>query len=308
MKKIVKFIAVASLLVASSSCLKYADYNWVPFTTFDQTSFKVEESATATSLSVPVKVYNAKGGTTVSYDIVEKGAKQGVDYTINGSGTLTFAEGVETQNIEFTIMGQPGTYTGDVSFQIVLKGGTDDVTNGARKTCTVTIVDTDHPLLALFGDYTMKSLQLDEDGQLQYYSWTMSINPYDGDPTKVWLDKLFILQSWYGSYLSDGGGKCYANVSSDMSKISIPVPQDFNTNGQNLFGEDFPFWIYKTDMLDFSTEETEIVFLRQDDGSYVAQSDFGVNSPNYDLSDWLYYGLNAFTTISPDAPTYFKKK
>lgn len=308
MKTIIKLFSAVAALSALVSCSIKEDYNNVAFASVDYDSKKVEETTDGTTVTLPVHVYNVNSDCTVAYDVVDITAKQGVDYTVSGNGVLNFPAGTEVQNIEINIKGQPGLYTGDTKFQIVLKSATNNVTIGSYNSCTFAIVDKDHPLISLFGTYTYKSLQLDKDTHSPtYFGWTtMNISQYEGDPTKVWIDKLFVLQLWYGSYLTPGVGKCYANVSSDLKTISIPVPQNFNTSPVDLFGVPGDFWIYKCDFLTFSTAESEIVFTLQEDGSYKTEDDFGLNVPGM-TGDWFYYGLNAFATYDPSKPTYFKK-
>lgn len=309
MKKIFKIFAVVSVFAGLVSCVKYADYKTVPFASVDVSSAKITEPAVgepAVTYKLPVHVYNATSDCAVSYEIKDITAKQGVDYTIiGGTGVLNFAKGVDTQEIEFSISGQPGTFTGDVNFQVILKEATNNVTLGSINTARITIADKDHPLVSLFGDYKFTSVQLDDETeQLTKYSWTMTMSQYEGNPYRIWINKVIVLQSWYASYLPNGGGKVYAEVSEDLKTISIPVPQDFNTSGVNLFGVPDEFFFYRCNQLDFQVEQTPIVFTLQEDGSYATSDDYGVNIES-GLSDWFYYGMNAFSSVSPT--TFIKK-
>lgn len=309
MKKIFKILAVVSVFAGLVSCVKYADYKTEPFASVDVASAKITEPAvgeSAIAYKLPVHVYNATSDCSVSYEVKDVNAKQGVDYTvIGGTGVLNFAKGVETQELEFSISGQPGTFTGDVSFQVVLKEATNNVALGAISTAKITIADKDHPLVSLFGAYKFTSVQIDDEThQLSKYSWTMNMSQYEGNAYRVWIDKVIVLQSWYASYLPNGGGKVYAEVSEDLKTISIPVPQDFNTNGGQLFGVTDEFFFYRCNELDFQVEQTPIVFTLQEDGSYATNDDYGVNIES-GLSDWFYYGMNAFSSSSPT--TFIKK-
>lgn len=308
MKKLYNVIAVAAAFASLVACQKYADYYQVPFASLDKASMKVTEDASGVVVSLPVHVYHAAEGCSVAYEVVDGTAKQGLDYTVvDGTGVLNFAAGEETKEIKFNIVGQPGTYTGNTKFTVTLKSATNEVTLGSIDVCTITIADTDHPLTALFGTYEYHAYQLnDETEQLSYYGWkSMTISPYDGDPTRVWIDKLFVLQLWYPSYLPNGGGKCYAVVSDDMKTISIPVPQDFNTNGVNLFSYDAEWYIFKCNGDTFSDAESNIVFTLQEDGSYVTTDDFGLNTMEDFADGMFYYGMNSYS--NEGKPTYFKK-
>lgn len=312
MKRLVKIFAVVSVFASLVACQKYADYNLVPFTSLDTDGMKVSENADGVTVSLPVHLYNASEGCSVAYDIVDITAKQGLDYTVvDGSGVLNFNAGETSKDITFRIVGQPGTYTGNTKFNVVLKSATNDVTLGSINTCTVTIADLDHPLTALFGTYEYKSYQLYTDGSLGYYKWsTMTISPDEEETFKVWLDKVFLIQLLYPTYLAGDGGKLYANVTPDMKTITIPVPQDFYTNGENLFGEEGEWYVFKCDGLDFTTKSGVITFTLQDDGSYVSYDDFGLNTYEYQETapgDWYYYGMNALPSLDPTKPTRFIK-
>jgi len=144
MKNIVKACAILAALASLAACNKYADYTTAPFVSLDTRSATIAESDPATTWTLPVHVYNVSGSTTVSYTVEPITAKEGVDYTVSdASGVLTFPEGTDTQNITFSISGQPGVYTGSVRFRVVLNSATNDVQLGASKVCTVTISDKD---------------------------------------------------------------------------------------------------------------------------------------------------------------------
>lgn len=309
MKKSVKIFALVSVFASLVACQKYADYSWVPYASLDTESMKVSETEGGVIVSLPVHVYNAPEGCSVAYDITDISAQQGLDYTVvDGTGVLNFAAGETSKDLQFNIVGQPGVYTGDTKFKVSLKSATNEVTIGSINACTISIADKDHPLTSLFGTYEYHSMQLDDETEeFAYYGWkTLTLSQVEGEAYKVWIDKLFVLQLWYPSYLPNNGGGCYANVSKDLKTISIPVPQDFHTSGVNLFGEPDEWYIWKCDQLSFSTEEGEIVFTLDDQGRYVTTDDFGLNTEAY-IDDLFYYGMNALSSLDPSKPTYFKK-
>src|SRR5205823_6118863 len=104
-------------------------------------------SETATAVSLPVSLSIASGKTvTVNYAVVGGTATGGgVDYTL-ANGTLTFAPGVATQNINFTVVNDT-LDENDETVQVTLSGPTN-ATMGAIATHTYTILD-DDPLPSL---------------------------------------------------------------------------------------------------------------------------------------------------------------
>lgn len=305
MKKIFKILAVVSVFAGLVSCVKYADYKTEPFASLDVSSAKIIEPAVgeqAISYKLPVHVYNATSDCSVSYEVKDVNAKQGVDYTvIGGTGVLNFAKGVETQEIEFSISGQPGTFTGDISFQVVLKEATNNVALGAISTAKITIADKDHPLVALFGDYEVTGI-CNLDGKLYYETWPVKLSMYEGDVTRVWISDLMPFFYEYG--VSGKTGMVYGVVSDDFKTITIPTPQDYHVDLTGVFsGLDDPYlWFYRTSKYDFQVEQTPIVFTLQEDGTYITNDDCGVNTRD-NLSDWFYYGMNLMPSAVSGYPT-----
>lgn len=314
MKKIFKLAAVVCAFASLAACTKYADYNWVPFASLDKESIKVTENQSGTTVTLPVHVYNA-GATTVSYDVVEISAKSGVDYTASGSGVLTFSEGTDTQNIQVNVTGQVGTFTGDLKFQIILKSATDGVTIGSIDTCVITIVDTDHPLLELFGDYTMKAVDVSDSGSYGYYSWSTKLSEYPNKPTMIYIESPCYACIGYKSYIP-GTIKMAGTVNEDHTVITCSLPQDTGITSDNMFGGLGNFWLLGWDGTNISngaavTAAYQVVWKRQADGSWITTDPFQLNSMDYQNEapgDWLYYYMNCLSQFNSNYPTILIKK
>lgn len=243
MKNIVKAFAVLAGIMSLAACVK-TEYNAVPFVSLNARSATVPESDPATTWLLPVHVRNHAKPCTVTYTVEAIDAQSGVDYElVDASGVLNFT-GNESKNIAIAIKGQVGTYTGDLKFRVKLVSATDGVELGALSTCTVSIKDLDHPLSALFGDYTFSSV-FNVNGGYNYGSWEMNMSAYEGNTSRVWIDKMTIFQAdaYYNAYIPKGS--VYGIVSEDRTTIEIPVPQEMESTAASAFGVDEPFTLYK---------------------------------------------------------------
>ncbi len=324
MKKIFKIFAAVSVLAGLVSCVKYADYKTEPFASLDVASAKVTEpaiDASAVTYKLPVHVYNATSDCSVSYEIKDVTAKQGVDYTIvNGTGVLNFPKGVETQEIEFSVSGQPGTFTGDVNFQVILKEATNNVALGAISTAKITIADKDHPLVSLFGNYQMQSVDVSSSGSYIIAKWETEIKEYPGDVTRVILTNPTYLQT---AYAFPGDLSIYGVVNEDMTKITFPLPQDTKVPYTDFFnpspelggaGEVFTFvgWDGPNLSGKYATlEDYNVEFNLQEDGTWVTANAYVLNTRTYvngSQGDWLYYYMNCLAGFNPASyPTSLTK-
>ncbi|MCQ2156980.1 MAG: hypothetical protein MJY53_01130 [Bacteroidales bacterium] len=318
MKKIFKIFAVVSVFAGLVSCVKYADYKTVPFASADVSSAKITEPAVgepAVTYKLPVHVYNATSDCAVSYEIKDVTAKQGVDYTvIGGTGVLNFAKGVETQEIEFSITGQPGIFTGDVNFQVILKEATNNVTLGSINTARITIADKDHPLVDLFGDYTYYTVDVNTNGAYSYINWDTILSEFPGDVTKINIENPFYACLGYASYIP-GTIKLWGYVNEEHTEIRCPLPQDTGITSANMFGYD-NFVIFGWSGTNIAngacvTEPYEVVWTLSEDGAWVTENPFQLNCYGYQSEapgDWLYYYMNCLAQFNPNYPTYFIKK
>lgn len=310
MKYLANILIAGAAIFALASCSHVAPYTGEDFVAFYKGSYTVNESVG--SFKIPVKAYPQSGNanTSVSFKVVEGTAKAGTNFTVEpASGVLTFA-GDSTQYVTVNVVDQDGIFTGDLAFSLEIASTTNDYTFPNFNTVKVTIKDEDHPLLDMFGTYTMKAVSNSSSGY-GYYSWEMNIGAYDGDVTRIWLDVIapFFSSDFYGSYAPEAA--MYGVVSEDRSTITIPYPQAMVSTAANAFGVNENFVLYKFDghNLDasFLTAPDNIVFTLQADGSYQTLDSYGFATPSYVGEGWFYYYMNVFGGFNANYPAFFKK-
>lgn len=251
MKNIYKYIACAFALTAALSC---SELNQTPvfedsksFVAFGQTSYSVSEDAGTLSIPVTLASPDAKK-VTVAYSVADSTAKEGVNFALVDESAVLVYDGTSyVQNIEIDITNIATTaeqsgYTGDLVFTVTLESA-GDLDLGYNKTCTVKIVDLDHPLAAILGDYKVSA---------QYYQgtpceWPVTFTNDPDDVTVVWIDFPTYLSYATASW---GGWAVYGNVSEDLKTITIPCGQTCGANS------DEPSWYSdETDTFKFGAWE-----------------------------------------------------
>ena len=245
--------------------------------------------------------------------------KTELELTEGGSATLvaTVKPDNATDKTVTWSSSDPEIATVDGGVVTAVKGGTATITASAgdkTATCAVTVKADEHPLAALFGDYTFYSLVLgvnekDEDA-FMYGNWDMKISPYEGNPSRIWIDKVTIFQApdVYGRLLSEGD--VYADVSEDMKTITIPVPQTVKSTAEEGFDEKEPFILYLFDEnFDAVTTPSVITFTLQEDGKWKTEDNYGFSTKSAvkEDQDIYFYFLNCFGGVSIYYPTYFVK-
>ena len=200
-------------------------------------------------------------GLLQQFGVTDVSAVEGVNYTVEpASGVLNFT-GNSTEFITFTIINQAGIYTGNVKFVVDLLSATNNVEVCALTRATVTIEDIDHPLAAILGQYTASCYDLDS-GDIDY---TITLSPDEKDVSLVWVDYIVPMFSDYKSY---GDGSIYGKVSADLNTITFPVGQTTSFNVG--YGNMQVLGCYYDD--GYYTVKEDIVFTRQEDGSFVTDS------------------------------------
>lgn len=220
MKEIFKYLsALAMGAFVFTSC----EINDLPkfndkdaFVAFNNSSVSVSESAG--TVSIPITLASVKGiSASVSVEAVDGSAKSGVNYTVETS-SVSFSANAATQNVVVKINDIDG-FTGDLSFTLKL-GNTGDVNAGNEKTCTVTIVDKDHPLDKILGTY--KATTKSGRGS---FEWEVTLAKDASDPQKVWILDLDPYFASYGYVAASGYNTFYGVVSEDLSEIAVPANQ-----------------------------------------------------------------------------------
>ena len=239
MKKIIRDIftfAAGAALIVSCDINKpdiFDDAN--AFVAFDKASISVSEdySAGGLTLQVPVTLASVAGiEENISFRLVEGTAKEGVNYElVTTSGVLSFNAENRTRNIEIEIV-PDGKFTGDLQFSIEFVS-TNSVTTSAEDKCVITIEDTDHPLVALFGTYEISGVSL-FNGKVKYDA---TISKDEKDINKVWFTNLL-----------NCGMSFYGTVDDDLTTIIITFEQEgtWNIYSVQLLGvvavdDDFDF-------------------------------------------------------------------
>lgn len=297
MKKILTILATAALAASVlASCSRKVDYTEIPFVYFNNASISVSEDAGI--IEIPVMAL-ANTEFVVTFE-TEDGQKKdsntgqmvpngenGKDYAIvdNDAAILRFQPGTEQQVIKVAITDMTGVLTGNKDFTVKLTTAGSEVSLGGFSSCKVTIIDNDHPLKAIFGEY----MATDGDG----LSWTMTFAADPNSYTQVFLDG--IVPTFSGNYVGQGlRHYVEAPVTVDpvtgKFSVSIPcgykLPDPFDGHDIMIFGYDGTY-IYGSGYQNF--EQTEDGFVMEGDrgfaaiyengGYYLAASDATVLGP-----------------------------
>lgn len=183
------------------------------FVAFTETSMSVDENVESGELKIPVLLTSLSGmDRTIQYEVVEGKAKPGVHYeVVDESQTLHFTKDEPTQYIVIRIIDN-NEFGGDVDFTVNLKPSTE-INLGDSQSCTVKIIDNEHPLADILGSYSAV-------GQSYWgsaLSWNVTLEKDDEDVTKVWISNMVP----NGTSL-----KVYGTVNDDKTEIKIPVAQE----------------------------------------------------------------------------------
>lgn len=286
MKNIIKY---AIALVAAGAVMASCDVNKPDifdddnaFVAFDKGTMSITEAAGA-KLSIPVTLASVAGiEESVSFKVVDGTAVAGTNFELlTVSGVLNFDAENRTQYIEFEIL-HDGKFTGDITFSVEFVN-TGSVQAGAENKCTVTILDTDHPLAALFGTYTFSATDYDAGPT----TWTATFRSDPDDENRVWILNLPALYNGF-----DTACEYYATVDDAMTTLTIPFGQaapDVQYQGADiiLYGLDSQLGIYD--------EGSLTVTINKDQAGNVTGLTF---DPNYGLYCEI-DGLGYLTVILP---------
>ena len=214
----------------------------------------------------------------------------------------------------------PSVATVDKGKIEAVKEGTATITakTGEKSAACTVIVKAkvpEHPLAALFGDYTFTSpiVAFDEEREnivYTYASWEMAISPYEGSKSRIWIDKIVPLFSeGIGAEFFPHGEVC-AEVSIDMKTITIDVPQQVEATA-SFWQIEEPLILYKCagDDADaeFETFSGTITFTLQEDGSWRTTDSYGFSTESEVKNGFFYPYMNCYGGLSYDYPTYFVK-
>lgn len=190
------------------------------------------------SIEVPVMLTSLaglSGSATVEVDAEASTAVEGVDFTFASEKTLNFTADAPTQSIKLNIIDNDEFGGGDKKVVLKLTNVTG-VNVGAVSTCTITIVDNEHPLNFLFNTYTAKVVDyFGREQNVEFY-----ITKDETDMKKVWLCNLSATFTGMG-YVAPSVNMFYAVVNDDNTELAIPVGQEvgLKTSSGNITLEGF---------------------------------------------------------------------
>lgn len=294
MKKTLYTIGVALLAMSMLSCSRDAKYTALPFVYFQNASMSVYEDAG--EITIPVYA-NAETDFTLTFTtidgvkedpttglIVPNGTK-GVDYEIvdNEAAILRFPQGTTQQDIKVKIIDFSGTLTGNKDFTIQIQSAGNEVSLGGYSSMKVTIIDNDHPLKSVFGEYTAT----DADGQ----SWTMTLAEDPKSYTSLFIDGIvpYVAGHWVGK-----NQRHYVEAPVNASDLKISVPLGY-TLPDSLDGHDAVLYGYTppssvTGSGSIAMEKTDngykvdgklgfVLIFEEPDGLYLAASNGMASAP-----------------------------
>jgi len=216
MKKITLYFS----LFASMAFLGGCELNDYPqfddadaFVAFEKEQIAVTEDAD--TLDVSVRLTSLKKLTsTVTFEIIDSTAQQGVDFDLSGGASvLTFDGSDPVQVIRFSILPHTGVFTGDRLFGVkITNPGSVDA--GAADTTWITINDLDHPLAFILGEFNSTATSYFNGVQ----TWTVTLAKDVSDINKVWITNLVV-----GG--SSASSPVYGVVNEEKTVLKIPVGQ-----------------------------------------------------------------------------------
>ena len=242
MKKIY-LIAAALLLIASVSCSRKAEYTSIPFVYFPNSSMSVYEDAGI--IEIPVKAvsdvaftltFETTDGEKIdqSTGIKVPNGKKGVDYDIedNEAAIIRFNAGESIKSIKVRIVDFPGVLTGNKDFTIKMVSSGNEVCKGGFSYCKVTIIDNDHPLKSILGEYAAT----DAEGT----TWTLTLAADPNNWYTTFIDG--IVPTFAGDWVGLGLRHYVpATVAENLSKISVNLGYKL---ADQYGGHDISIWGY----------------------------------------------------------------
>lgn len=277
MKKNILIFAIAALAaITLASCNRKVDFTEIPFVYFNSPSMSVTEDAGVIEIPVIAQANTDFVVTFTTIDGQRKDAntgqmipngERGKDYSIvdNDAAILSFHPGTEQQNIKVKITDMTGVLTGNKDFTIKILTAGSEVSVGGFSTCRVTIIDNDHPLKDIFGEYTAT----DKDG----VTWTMTFAADPDSYEQVFVDG--IVPTFAGNYVGlELRHYVVAPVTIDPSgqfTVSIPcgykLADPYDGRDIMIFGYDGTY-IYSSGHQTF--EQTEDGFVMEGDRGFAA--------------------------------------
>ena len=229
--KILTIAFVALLLVPSCKKLNQTPVFEASesFAAFKTSSAKVDENKG--QVVIPVQIASIDPvQTAVSYKLVDGSAKVNENYKdTNDSAVLTFDGTTREQNITIEILDKAGAFTGDLNFSVELIAATG-LKLSAENKCTVTIIDLDHPLAAILGEYEVSAY-----GHWEHeLTYKMNLSKDPKDISIVWCDGILPMVAGNASF-----SPVYAVVTKDeeTEKYTLTFPMEQVLAGDAVTGD-----------------------------------------------------------------------
>ena len=244
MQTMKKTACLLMLAPALFGCSRIEKFTSIPFVYFQNPSMSVYEDAG--TVEIPVSAM-AEGDFTVSFEMIDGTRKDaatgqiipngtnGEDYSLldNDAAVLHFSPGDDTQFIRVNIVDFPGILTGNKEFTIKLLSAGSHVSLGGFSTCKVTIIDNDHPLKSILGEYTAT----DAEGN----SWTMTFADDPDNNYNIFLDG--IVPAFAGDWTAKRErhyvvAKAAENLSTVTVNLGEKLADPYDGNDITIFGYD----------------------------------------------------------------------
>lgn len=272
------------------------------FASFDKASFAFNETAGTISIPVTVASINPlKTSVTYEVDTEKSTAVVGEDFSFaDNTGVLAFSGSERTKTIDIKLEDKSGIYTGDKSIVIKLKSAVG-VNVGAENSCRISILDLDHPLADILGDYTVTCTD--------YYngavSYTMTLSKDPDDITIVWCNALAPV--CLTATEADGPMDCWGKVSEDHSTITFEIGQkpgaDFGYGSMVLCE-----WYLQGGGLYVNYSGDPIVLTKTADGTFTTDFDTAFVDDEYVWRGGLILGKKWNAANGTDYVTTWTKK
>lgn len=253
--------ALAAVVIFFTSCNPndYPEFDDADaFVAFTSRALSVDE--TGGSIEVPVLLTSLAGlEGTATIEVVDSlsTAEEGTHYTIEGSKTLNFTKDAPTQKLTVKVVDN-AEFTGDVKLALNITTATG-VNIGNNVTCTITIVDDEHPLGFLFGTYKT----VGESNFGGTVEGSVVLVKDDNDINTVWIGNM--VPGATSEYV-------YGIVNEDKTEIKIPVGQVIATSSSypliSLEGFAYP------DMTSMEAGASITAYI-QEDGSIIIYDAYG---------------------------------
>ena len=242
------------------------------FVAFDKASASYAENVG--EIKIPVTLASIQGiATTVSYEAVNGTAVAGKDFElVDGSGTLTFSAEGRTQYIAVKIIDRAGEYTGDLKFSLKFKSA-GSVAIGAENSCTITILDLDHPLASILNTYKASGKSyFNGDSE-----WERTLLKDESDPGLVWFENLVPdTKGFYGIVTMEDGAP--VSIALPLGQVSTKLTTSNGDGNVYLFGLTNDLNLY---------DEGNIIITIKDGGARLEfDQDYG---PSVNLGGTNYY-------------------